>query len=89
MTRTTALIALLAALNVCSALAVVYSKHLSRLQFIEISEQQNEIGQLDVEWSQLQIEESTFSEHGLVERLASEQLGMRFPDMAETVLIAR
>jgi len=89
MNRTMVLVAVLAGVNVCSAIAVIYLKHLGRLSHIEISEQQAVIDELDVEWSRLQIEESTFSEHALVERIASERLDMAFPDLAETVMITR
>ncbi len=84
-----ALIAVLAAVNVCSAVGVIYLKHLSRLRYIEISQHQAVIDELDVEWSRLQIEESTFSEHRLLERIATERLDMSFPDLAETVMVTR
>ena len=89
MTRLAGLIALLATINVCTALTIIYTKHLTRLSYIEISRYQGTIDRLDVEWSQLQIEESTFSEHGLVERIASERLDMTIPDFSETVMITR
>lgn len=89
MTKTAAIIAVLAAVNVCSAMAVIYMKHLSRQHFVEISEQQAAIDDLDVRWSQLQIEESTFSEHGLVERVANDRLDMVFPNLTETVMVTR
>ena len=82
-------IVFVAALNVCSAMVVVYMKHLSRLKHIELSEYQSSIGNLDVQWSQLQIEESTFSEHGLIERTAEKKLDMVFPRLSETVMIQR
>lgn len=89
MTRLAAFVAILATLNVCSALTVVYMKHLSRLSYIEISDYQATADELDVEWSQLQIEESTFSEHGLIEQIAVKRLEMVFPDLSETVMITR
>lgn len=89
MTKMAAFIAVLAAVNVCSAVGVIYLKHLSRLQYIEISDHQAVIDELDVEWSRLQIEESTFSEHRLLESIATERLDMAFPDLAETVMVTR
>lgn len=82
-------IALLAALNVSSALFVVYTKHLSRQAYSEISSNQSMIDELEVQWSQLQIEEGTFSEHGRVERTARGRLGMLTPGLADSVMIAR
>ena len=82
------IIAVLAAVNVCSAVGVVYVKHLSRQQYIDISQQQMLIDELDVEWSQLKIEEGTFSSHALVESVASDRLNMVFPSLNETIMIS-
>lgn len=79
----------LAAINVCTAVAVVYTKHLSRQRYAQISQSQQIIDELDVQWSQLQIEESTFSEHGLVDRTARDRLGMVLPGDKGIKLIAR
>lgn len=89
MNKLIGVIVFLATVNVCSAMVVVYLKHLSRLKNIELSEYQASIDDLDVQWSQLQIEESTFSEHGLIERAAAEKLDMVFPRLSETVMIER
>ncbi len=70
-------------------MVVVYSKHLSRITYVELSQHQAKIDDLDVEWSRLQIEESTFSRHALVEKVASERLNMVFPKLSETVMIQR
>ena len=79
----------LAALCFCSAIGVVYSKHLSRQAYAEISRDQRAIDELDVQWSQLQIEESTFSEHGRIETKAREELGMSFPGLDGSIMIVR
>ncbi len=89
MTRYAVMSVLVAALCFCSAIAVAYSKHLSRQAYVELSRNQRTIDALDVQWSQLQIEESTFSEHGLVERIARERLGMVYPGLDGSVMIVR
>lgn len=89
MNRLVAFVVLMATANVCSALAVVYMKHLSRAQYVETTEIQSNIDRLDVEWSQLKIEESTFSEHSLIEKVAHEKLEMSFPQLEEMVMIQR
>lgn len=81
--------AFVAALCFCTAIAVIYSKHLSIQAYVELSRNQRTINALDVQWSQLQIEESTFSEHGLVERTATTRLSMVFPGIDGSVMIAR
>jgi cell division protein FtsL len=81
--------AVVAAFCFCTAIAVAYSKHLSIQAYVELSRNQRTINALDVQWSQLQIEESTFSEHGLVERAATGRLGMVFPGLDGSVMIVR
>jgi len=83
------IVSVLSALVFCSALAVVFTKHLTRQAYTEISINQQLIDELGVQWSQLQIEESTFSEHGLIEREARERLGMQFPGLEGSVMIVR
>ncbi|NND90374.1 MAG: cell division protein FtsL [Granulosicoccus sp.] len=89
MTKSALLLIVLAALCFCTAMAVLYSKYLSVQSYIQVSESQKIIDALDVQWSQLQIEESTFSEHGRVERAARERLNMSFPGLEGTVMIVR
>lgn len=89
MNRIVIFAAMFSALAVSSAVAIVYTTHLSRLAYIEISANQSIIDELQVEWSQLQIEESTFSEFGRIERAASEELRMSIPGLDESVMIVR
>ena len=79
----------LAALCFCSALGVVFTQHLSREAHVEISQQRLALDKLEVQWSQLRIEESTFSDYGAIERQARERLGMVFPGLAGSVMIVR
>lgn len=89
MTKVNFLALFLALLCGFSAVAVVYSKHLSREAYAGISRYQRQIDGLDVQWSQLQLEESTFSEHGRVERAAQKSLGMSLPGLEGSVMIVR
>jgi cell division protein FtsL len=70
---------LLAALLVC-ALATVTSNHRARLLFADLENEQSRQKQIEVEWGQLQLEQSTWAKHALVESIAVRQLGMRAPD---------
>jgi len=69
---------LLAALTVC-ALALVTSQHQARKLYVELQKEQELAKQLDVEWGQLQLEQSTWATHARVEKLAVQALGMRVP----------
>ena len=63
-------------LVVVTAIAVVYSKHSGRELFIELQALAYERDALDVEWGQLQLEQSTLTTQGQVERDARDKLGM-------------
>ncbi len=69
----------LAALTILSALFVVRVKHENRLLTTEIERQRQERDRLEMEWSQLQLEEAALAHHGRIEALAREQLGMSEP----------
>ncbi|HEB99652.1 MAG TPA: cell division protein FtsL [Thiotrichales bacterium] len=70
-----------------SAIAVVYAKHRSRTLFIELQELRAERDRLDIEWGQLQLEQSTWANHGRIERLARERLGMSIPEHEDIVIV--
>ena len=69
---------LLAALTAC-ALALVTSQHQARKLYVELQKEQDLAKQLEVEWGQLQLEQSTWATHARVEKLAVQALGMRVP----------
>lgn len=77
---------LLAALLI-SALATVASTHRARKLFIALENGQAEQKRIEVEWGQLQLEQSTWAKHALVEGIATRQLGMRTPDAARTQFV--
>ena len=61
---------------VVSAVCVVYSKHQGRKLFIELQALENARDAMDVEWGQLQLEQSTLTTQGQVEIAARDRLGM-------------
>ncbi len=70
---------LLALALVASAVAVVYAKHETRQLFMELQTLIAERDELEVAWGRLRIEQSTWSNHARVEKLAREQMGMVAP----------
>ncbi|MET0066328.1 MAG: cell division protein FtsL [Candidatus Thiodiazotropha sp.] len=70
-----------------SATAVVYSKYLSRKNFVTLQELQAEKEQIGVEWGRLQLEESTLATHPAVEKQARDRLKMHLPGFDEIVVI--
>ncbi|HYA19375.1 MAG TPA: cell division protein FtsL [Burkholderiales bacterium] len=77
MTRLNFLLAL--TLIVC-ALGVVTSQHKARKLFAKLQQEQELSAQLDVEWGQLLLEQSTWATHARIEKIATEILQMRVPD---------
>jgi len=69
---------LLAVLAAC-ALALVTSQHQARKLYVELQKEQDAAKQIEVEWGQLQLEQSTWATHARVEKLAVQSLGMRVP----------
>ena len=71
-------LALLGLLIVCALLRVT-SPHQARKLYVELQKEQELAKQLDVEWGQLQLEQSTWAMHARIEKIASRNLGMRVP----------
>ena len=67
---------LLAVLIVC-ALALVTSQHQARKLYVELQKEQDLAKQLEIEWGQLQLEQSTWAMHARIEKIAARELGMR------------
>ena len=62
------------------ALSLVTSQHKARKLYIELQQQQESSRQLDTEWSQLQLEQSTWAMHSRLEQVAGDLLHMHVPD---------
>ena len=77
----------LAALVMCSALGVVYAKYESRKLFVQVQELQKKRDEMNVEWGQLLLEQSTLASHSRVETLARTQLGMIMPPPGDVVIV--
>ena len=74
---------------VMSALALVYTKHESRKLFIELEALNSERDKLNIEWGQLQIEQSTWATHARIERVAAEELSLTRPKSTEIYVIEK
>ena len=84
--RPTGMLILLLAVIV-SAVGVVYSKHQGRKLFVELQALGYARDAMDVEWGQLQLEQSTLTTQGQVERAAHERLGMVNLSPANMVIV--
>jgi cell division protein FtsL len=78
---------ILLAMLMISALAVIYSKNVSRSIFIEIERHERALDQYEVEWGQMQLELSTLAEQNRVERIAKERLKLVLPPHESIIYI--
>jgi cell division protein FtsL len=74
---------------VMSAIALVYTKHESRKLFVALESLTTERDELNIEWGQLQIEQSTWATHARIERVAAEELSLVRPKSTEIYVIER
>jgi len=72
---------------IASSISVVYAKHQGRKLFIELQALGDKRDNMDIEWGQLQLEQSTLTTQGKVESAARKRLGMVNLSHANTVII--
>jgi cell division protein FtsL len=77
----------LLAVVIACALGVITAQHRARRLFSELEGAQAVTTRLNEEWTQLQLEQSTWATNKRVEAVASRRLGMRLPDPSTTVVI--
>jgi cell division protein FtsL len=68
--------AAITAVLVLCALALVNAQYQHRQLFIELERAQSQARQLDIEWAQLQLDQSTLGKHARIETIARRDLHM-------------
>ena len=71
----------------CSVAGIVFTKHNSRLLFIELQELHEMRDLLNTEWGMLQLEQSTWATHGRIEKIARSKLGMVLTNSEEILVL--
>jgi cell division protein FtsL len=66
----------LAALLVMCALSLVNAQYQARNLFIELGKLEQQAKQLDIDWSQLQLDQSTLGKNARIEQIARTDLNM-------------
>ena len=79
---------MLLAILIACALSVVTSQHKARKLYVALQKEQDSARKLDVEYGQLQLEQSTWAMHARIEKIASGQLMMRVPTAARIQVVA-
>ena len=74
-------------LVVLSAFAVIYFTHINRQSTIKLDQLLTERDELDIEYRNLLLEQSSLSEHSVIESKAEKQLDMKRPSADSEVII--
>ena len=69
---------LLSILIGCS-LALVTSQHIARKLYVELEKERELLSRLEIEYGQLQLEQSTWATHARIEKIATRDLHLRIP----------
>jgi cell division protein FtsL len=77
---------LFAVLLAC-ALGTVTSQHKARKLYSDLEQQQEQAKQYEIEWGQLQLEQSTWAMHARIEQVASQHLSMHVPEPAQIQIV--
>jgi cell division protein FtsL len=70
-----------------SATAVIYSRHQARDLFVRLERLDAERDSLEMEWGRLQLEQSAWSSHAFVERVANAKLKMTLPQTRDVRIV--
>ena len=81
-------LAFLAAAVTASGVLVIQAEHQARQLFVELAARNRERDRLQADWGRLQLEESTWATHGLIEAIARERLSLRQVEADEIILVA-
>jgi cell division protein FtsL len=83
-----ALIALLLAV-LSSAIGVVWTRHESRVLFVQLTGLQNQRDELNIEYGRLELEQATWAEPRRIDEEARSKLGMFMPRPQDVQLVHR
>lgn len=82
-----AVVCLLFLTCMATGLAIVTTTHMTRMQFAQLQQLEQEKNQLQTEWGQLLLEEGAWSTPARIEQIATERLDMRIPDVHDVEVI--
>jgi cell division protein FtsL len=70
-----------------SAMQVIYARHKARDLFVHLEQLNAERDSLEIEWGRLQLEQSYWSSHAFVERVANAKLQMSLPQTRDVRIV--
>jgi len=70
-----------------SSVQVIYARHKAREVFVQLEQLNAERDSLDMDWGRLQLEQSYWSSHAFVERVANAKLQMNLPQTRDVRIV--
>jgi cell division protein FtsL len=70
-----------------TAVQVIYARHKARNMFVHLEKLNAERDSLEMEWGRLQLEQSYWSSHAFVERVANSKLQMNLPQTRDVRIV--
>lgn len=70
-----------------SAVQVIYARHNARDMFVHLERLNSERDALEMDWGRLQLEQSYWSSHAFVERVANTKLKMNLPQTRDVRIV--
>lgn len=80
---------LLFAVAMVSAIGVVWTRHQSRVLFVQLTQLQNQRDDLNIEYGRLELEQATWAEPRRIDSEARSKLGMTTPRPQDIRLVSR
>lgn len=74
--------------TLASAAGAIYAKHRARELFVQLEKLNQKRDNLEIEWGQLQLEQSAWSTHSFVENVATTRLKMAAPPPKEIEVLS-
>jgi cell division protein FtsL len=72
-----------------SAIGVVWTRHESRVLFVDLTRLQNQRDELNIEYGRLELEQATWAEPRRIDEEARSKLGMVAPQPQDIQLVRR
>ena len=70
-----------------SAVQAIYARHKARDLFVHLEQLNAERDSLEIDWGRLQLEQSYWSSHAFVERVANAKLRMTLPQTRDVRIV--
>jgi cell division protein FtsL len=74
--------------TLASAAGAIYAKHRARELFVQLEKLNQKRDNMEIEWGQLQLEQSAWSTHSFVENVAASRLKMSAPAPKEIEVLS-